>query len=217
MCIAIFSHLTLLHENTSFKTSAGRFISVFWRCAALSADQEKVLSFLPKLSCGFKVLKWCIYLSFIAGIVAELARLQLLSYTVCILMYKQNCICTCMACFRLQSCQGYRHIQKNVGKWPLNLDPTSAPVISKLGSKVLHYFGCGRFLKHTRARANKSDQTELLANCGLIYGLYVPPFFYTQITVKSCYCKFRSSIYQRHTCLYFHYNKHRFKIMTLIL
>ena len=48
--IAIFSHLTLLHENTSFKTSAGRFISVFWRCAALSADQEKVLSFLPKLS-----------------------------------------------------------------------------------------------------------------------------------------------------------------------
>ena len=51
--IAIFSHLTLLHENTSFKTSAGRFISVFWWCAALSADQEKVLSFL---SCGFKDL-----------------------------------------------------------------------------------------------------------------------------------------------------------------
>ena len=53
MYIAIFSHLTLLHENprdenTSFKTSAGR-------CAALSADQEKVLSLLPKLSRGFKL------------------------------------------------------------------------------------------------------------------------------------------------------------------
>ena len=55
----------------------------------------------------------------------------------------------------------------------MNLDPTSAPVISKLGSKVLHYFGCGRFLKHTRARANKSDQTELLANCGLIHMDYM--------------------------------------------
>ena len=54
MYIAIFSHLTLLHENTSFKTSAGRFISVFRQRAAPSADQEKVLSFLPKLSCGFK-------------------------------------------------------------------------------------------------------------------------------------------------------------------
>ena len=52
MYIAIFSHLTLLHENTSFRTSAGRFISVLCRCAALSADQEKVSSFLPKLSCG---------------------------------------------------------------------------------------------------------------------------------------------------------------------
>ena len=48
MYIAIFSHLTLLHENMSFKTSAGRFISVFWRCAALSADQEKVFSFFTE-------------------------------------------------------------------------------------------------------------------------------------------------------------------------
>ena len=38
MYIAIFSHLTWLHENMSFKTSAGRFISVFWWCAALSAS-----------------------------------------------------------------------------------------------------------------------------------------------------------------------------------
>ena len=104
MYIAIFSHLTLsVHENTSFKTSAGRFISVFRRCAALSADQEKVLSFLPKLSCGFKlVLSWKFYFPKNTNNQLPVVLLHLASYlnflqSLCTIHTCTgiNCKCTC--------------------------------------------------------------------------------------------------------------------------
>ena len=54
--IGIFCYWVLLHYNMSFKTIASGFNGAFWWYCPLSEDQEFLLTHLPKLSCGFKVL-----------------------------------------------------------------------------------------------------------------------------------------------------------------